>query len=116
MAPFDGQIENFTREPNETKPLTEVQKVLLRAAERCEVIGWMQNPLSNYSRADAPNCALGHIMRASVEIAGKEKYEAATALLIHVGRAIAAWNDEGGRTKEEVIAALRSAASGREGK
>ncbi len=95
------------------------RKLLLDAADVIEQRGWCQCRLGTQDGAvcaggavlSAGNCWEGHL--SSNPIAA----EAARRLRAHIGPGytcgnIASWNDEPGRTKEEVLATLRAVANG----
>lgn len=86
-----------------------VGTVLLKAAAYIEEHGWCQNSLIT---DDGKVCAMGAIhmicggglLPCPTFYAAKERLEQCTESLL------SKWNDTPGRTKEEVIAALRAAA------
>ena len=83
--------------------MTAVADVLNGAADLIERRGWAQG----YSPLRC--CALTAILRAAD---GVSTYDAERALKAEIApaRVITWWNDEPGRTKAEVVAALRAAA------
>ena len=95
-------------------------KLLLKAAAWIEHHGWIQGKLSWANKV----CALGALSNAAEGGPYEpiiEAEERLKALLPepyrsdkHVGSlcALAAWNDERGRTKDEVVAKMRAAALG----
>ncbi len=102
-------------------------EILLKAAEHMEKVGFHQGGF--YKRGEdeystsrdnvLPCCARGAMEQAAYTCDGIGFVDAARQLLVkHLGlveqpnrEPIANWNDEPGRTKEEVIAALRGAAA-----
>lgn len=99
------------------------RSLLLRAADILDERGWTQG---DFVAADGCVCALGAVHLASNEIAGipcratfatGDLYEQALdriyAIVGGLGSGgIAVWNDEDGRTKDEVQDMLRRAAGG----
>lgn len=95
--------------------LDNVGLVLWRAADNCEKRGWLQN---SWGRPGGPQCLGGHIETAANELGlsvselmGPEK----TVISVVSQRnpimgPTVEWNNAPGRTKEEVITALRNAA------
>lgn len=82
--------------------------VLREAAKVIEKYGWHQNDYGNESQGF---CAIGALSKAG-PLADIDT--AIRALQKHVRRlSIADWNDKPGRTKEEVLKALRGAARGK---
>lgn len=104
---------------SEVRHLTELDdasRLLLRAADIIESHGWCQN---SYTSAGGKLCLLGAVKvargltpedaedtEALVERACERVYVSLGLRRVHI------WNDEPGRTKEEVIAKLRSVALG----
>jgi hypothetical protein len=109
----EGEVQVPTLDP--------IQRLLLKAAEIVEQRGWCQRSFENL---DGQVCALGAINLAHHDCSGWGSrvfsgadlaVNAACRASQYVGRGIgyftlANWNDTNGRTKEEVIAALRGAA------
>jgi hypothetical protein len=86
------------------KDLNADQRMLLDAADLIEERGWCQG---SYSDQDGRVCAIGAIVRAG----NHQHYRRAEAMMMMVvGMSVVGWNDIKGRTKEEVITALRRAA------
>ena len=82
------------------------QEVLLKAAEYIEEHGWCQHA---FGEPDGRVCLEGAINRTAYN--GSERDAAVRRMIGHLnGQTPAFWNDMRGRTKEEVIAALREAA------
>lgn len=91
--------------PFDATPLTAVQKSYLAAADLLERGGWCQG------RGRGPGgskCLVMALVYATIKDADYPK--AIEALESRLGKRPADWNDEPGRTKEEVIALLREAA------
>jgi hypothetical protein len=105
----------------------EPREILLRAVEEIQNRGWCQGRLKAVMRyiTDPPDmplgavCLTGAVRQASFDavyadprLPNFSPYN--TALLMVCGvigtKQIVSWNDQPGRTKEEVIAALRTAA------
>ena len=87
-----------------------VADVLNGAADLIERDGWVQG---------SPRTSEGRCMNMALqEVAGKQVYWQAKRYVEDVVgfRATAAWNDTPGRTKTEVVAALRAAAKRAAGK
>lgn len=110
--PFD-----FMKAP-ETKPLTEVQRVLLRAADELERRGHCKGVLFG-PRGEV--CLRGAIMAALGLNSHADYWDRHMLMAPHFNAAdeavanylkcdVVDWNNAPGRTKEEVVAALRSAA------
>lgn len=96
--------EAWTTREN-THTLDEASKLLLKAAALIEERGWCQGSMLSPSGY----CALG-----AIGVAGDYRdiaYKARDKFSAVVG-SVATWNDWPGRTKEEVIAKLRSVAIG----
>ena len=90
--------------------LDEVGKVLDAAADYIEGYGWCQYKLED-GRGRA--CLMGALLRVWSDETIEHRYAVLDRLAGLLGRSvnsIALWNDAPGRTKEEVIAALRGAA------
>ena len=95
-------------------------KLLLRAASLIERDGWCQNTLTS---PDGRMCLIGAVHYANV---GRKIYQDAedgvvwtdlsTEAITRVDRALKMsahlWNDDAGRTKEEVVSKLRAVALG----
>lgn len=95
----------------EPKELDEIGAILMRAADllRGEV-GWCQGQVAD---AAGNRCVLGALVVASIETDKPHLWKmSAAALRRSLGRAPSVWNDQSGRTKEEVIEALERAAIG----
>lgn len=94
------------------------QQILNRAADIIEQAGWTQGalalddagrPTGSLSPIAACYCTIGAIQKAA---SGHKRVieHADAALRTHLGiQDTVMWNDKAGRTKEEVIAALRGA-------
>jgi hypothetical protein len=82
-------------------------EVLAKAADLIEARGWIQQEF------ETPHgvCALGAMQRITYgfEIRMECEDRARLALETEIGEAITIWNDAPGRTKEEVVTALRNA-------
>ena len=106
---FDGKPEDYKPE-TETPVLSEVGKVLWDAADYIEKHGWCQNL---YGSAKGSVCLRGAIMQVAWRDAPL-KHAALRHTDFFMGDgdygASLRFNDAPGRTKEEVISALRSAA------
>lgn len=95
--------------------------VLHRAADLLEEFGWCQHELAIDSEGqslgcDVSNpgavgfCAIGAILRADSDF-GREKYSTNWDNVSPTGSTmLASWNNAPGRTKKEVVTALRDAA------
>ena len=83
-----------------TIELTEAEKTLLRAADYIEKRGWCQNidemEDGRVCALRALSCVAGHVVAAAEELERRIKRD-----LVH-------WNDDPNRTKEEVIATMRT--------
>ena len=95
----------------DAKTYDAVGAVLLRAAARLERDGWCQGKMRD---GDA-HCVLSALYEESrieqVSHADVDFYfDAARRLDTVVGKDVVIWNDEAGRTKQEVLYALRLAA------
>jgi hypothetical protein len=93
----------------ETKPLEPWQQLLLRAAEVIERDGWIQGHAFQHDGV----CMVGAIARAGRGQqwpAGTQYQKMLTALFPSTGGNMVRWNDTPGRTKQQVIDALRKAA------
>ena len=89
----------------ETKP-DPVADVLLAAADYIEQHGWCQF----YTRDDqGAVCGFGAIFNCSNPPIGGHTLLAVDRMQRRLGMSISAWNDMPGRTKDEVVAALRAA-------
>jgi hypothetical protein len=100
----------------ETKPkvdhtpaeLDDVSKALLAAADYIDKNGWIQE----YLGSDVgPVCALGGIYYANYGRTGIY-CDAAGRVMESVGGRLDSWNDQPGRTKDEVVSKLRAVALG----
>lgn len=82
--------------------------VLERAAELLERDGWCQRQLHH---CDGSRCVRGAIIDAALEV-GEGSLPPSEWLRRHLGakRSLPEWNDDPGRTADEVIAKLREAA------
>jgi hypothetical protein len=101
--------------------MVNVKEALQRAADHIETVGWTQRQA--FDRSDdrpldaCPACALGALDLAcfapNYREGSLEAYREGVQLLRDATGAIAIpeWNDAPGRTKEEVVAAFRKAAS-----
>lgn len=109
----------FDNTPIETKPLTEVQRVLLGAADLIEAEGWFKcgkQPYFEHGKHD--RCAIVAIGEAAWRIDVGTKFEVWRTLARLIApeypydppAGIVEWNNSPNRTKEEVVAALRAAA------
>ncbi len=102
--------------PVEVKHLTPAQRVLLDAAKYIEKYGWTQGGFFSQPHSDLdkrPACAWGAIGSVA-EWEDKLTTKAYMLLYRHLGCkggcGVPKWNDTPGRTKEQVVAALRGAA------
>lgn len=93
-----------------TTKLDEVSLTLLRAADYIEERGWCQ--LRYHTRAGHV-CAYGAILSIEGDISVRRKAEVRFSRF-HDVLSMENYNDAPGRTKEEVVAALRAAAYGGE--
>lgn len=104
--------------------MTAQQDVLRKAAELIEKFGWTQgtlaraemgNPCGELSPFATCFCAIGAVRRATHLVAGssREVFHRAIGLFCDAVETnnVPRWNDTAGRTKEEVIDALRRAAA-----
>ena len=101
--------------PVETKPAEPWRRLLLDAANAIEQRGWVQGELCNDKTGAV--CTVGALNVAAFGVAfptGVEchyyLYAVTNFCKTHRIRYIPDWNDEGDRTKEQVVAALRDAA------
>jgi hypothetical protein len=114
MAPFDSLSpppQEETTKEQLTPPLTDVQRVLLRAAEIIEERGWCRAAYIENGRL----CAVGAIATAAEGNAFSLAPRVERAIrsfndFIGGSVRIEAWNDAPGRTQSEIVNALRSAA------
>ena len=88
-----------------TREMDEASKLLLRAADYVEQYGWHQGDSGSTSQGIC-------VVHAMVMAGGCMDHPGYRRLYQHIGKAPSIWNDEPGRTKEEVIAKLRSVALG----
>lgn len=103
-----------------TKPLTEEEQALLKAADYIEKVGWTVRVVENsYGNV----CAMGSInytVTGCATVAGSGRLAAfrdrvamiLDSYLTAIGeyRWVAEWNDDEERTQDEVVAAMRAAA------
>lgn len=90
--------------------LDPVQKILLDAADHVEVNGWFRIGSKPYRSDGAdPVCALVAIDRCG-DICSPFGRQAMERFSRYVGGSTTEWNDQPGRTKDEVVSALREAA------
>jgi hypothetical protein len=95
----------------EQKPPAPWRKILLDAADLIEKEGWVQREYGRIGRGFCIEGAIKHIAYPSMQFDAMS--EAVWAMEHHVRTAnIPTWNDRLGRTKAEVLAALRAAAQG----
>ena len=99
------------RAPEVTREVTAAD-VLERAADLLEEFGWCQGQFG--SKGYGSFCAIGAIFEASVDLSNRN-FSALAAPLGYkdgsdLGASLSRWNDREGRTKEEVVALLRSGA------
>ena len=94
--------------------IDEVGEILLEAANYIERHGWCQFRLAT---KEGEVCARGAIRRVldistdEVQVLTREEAKAIWRLFEYLGqRSVSNWNDYPGRTKEQVVAALRGAA------
>jgi hypothetical protein len=95
--------------------LTQAQQDLLAAADYLDTHGFCQG--QKYDRATGSVCIVGAL---SAVIGGNPRfdalfesyrgYPALDLLVYYLGKTPATWNDERGRTKDEVVQAMREAA------
>lgn len=93
-------------DPSKAKPVDAAGWVLWNAADYIEKHGWCQNTIET---AGGQVCAMGGI----IAVGRSNLVDAQVAInrmTAHIGRRIPFWNDEPGRTKGQVVAALRAAA------
>jgi hypothetical protein len=98
-----------------------VAEVLEEAVTRVERRGFCQGEFWN--RAADMYCTRGHFTQAALDLFGHGKsvagIESWTTIIVgcdmvmscHLGRDVAVWNDEPGRTADEVVAALSASAA-----
>jgi hypothetical protein len=83
-----------------------IEKLLNDAADYLETYGWIQGAAGSNG---GPACVIG-----ALAFCGPDEFQcfgdATERLRSYLGCYIAAWNDTPGRTKEEVVRALRLAA------
>lgn len=101
----------------ETKPENKWRTAFLKASAILEQTGWCQGTVRS---ATGEHCILGAIWlahygveptMAPLSIEKQKEWPQVWEILKEtLGKGAADWNDEGGRTKDEVIAVLRSAA------
>lgn len=107
-----------------SRPLPEFADILDKAADHIDTVGWHQGRLYDdaYTPLTAcPVCAMGAINTAlfgtpkfplDMRRADCETYEVADLLRPRIGNAeLAEWNDEEGRTQDEVTALMRETAA-----
>lgn len=87
-----------------TAPLSSDRLALLRAADYIDKVGWCKHKQVNYRGAV---CAVQAIWSVG---ATHVYYHAVSRFRAHVGDSPTRWNDEKGRTQQQVTAALRAAA------
>lgn len=94
------------------KKINSVSDALFAVAHRLQTYGWARG---NYGDKNGPNCIMGAVWYADV----KPGYHSAVIHAINDvfgpmklgrGRSVVTWNDEPGRTKDDVINALLDAA------
>jgi hypothetical protein len=105
----------FVETKREGEAMEKWQQILLTAADLLEQHGWIQG----HRRTNRGRCVLGAIDFHWDQVNEVDKWNALTKILAHINLftqdntwSLAAWNDEPGRTKAEVITALRAAAKG----
>lgn len=86
-------------------PIITWQEVLLRAADLIEKDGWCRG---TYHRGRG-HCIVGAVTK--VVPWGPLGRQAVTELTLHLGVPAIWYNDDSDRTREEVVAAMRAAAS-----
>ena len=89
--------------------MSQVAAVLNRAADILERDGWIQGAMYNRNGC---RCALGALNSASTELdCGSEPvWDACFLLSADLGYDLPSWNDEDGRTVDEVTTLLRNTA------
>lgn len=91
----------------ETRPAT-AATMLLRAAEILEEYGWIQGCLGSREEGF---CMLGAIKEADTQLVSANPLWSRALRDVGVPCEAGKWNDEDGRTKEEVVGRLRLAAA-----
>ena len=94
-----------TKRDGEARIVNEWQQILLDAANLLEAEGWCQHTLMDKENR---RCILGAIYYQSCS--QSLQIEAHSRMVKYLGCDVDIWNDAPGRTKEEAVAALRSAA------
>ena len=105
-----SEIKNLPKADYTPAELDYPSRLLLRAAAVLEAHGHCKGRAQDQYGA---HCVSGAITQAGFELDGYSMGshdEAVRRLDRYVGGNIVAWNDDGERTKDEVVAALRSAA------
>jgi hypothetical protein len=104
-----------TKREGEVKVQEPWRQILIGAADALEQHGWIQGAL----QTNRGRCVLGAIGANWGLTTDADKCDAAAKFLAHINLlsqddpwGLAAWNDEPGRTKGEVVTALREAAKG----
>lgn len=82
------------------------REVLQAAARYIDECGWTQG---SYGVSGGPRCALGAILHVSDDSTAVVR--AAQRLKGFLGIDITVWNDAKGRTRDEIVAAMRAAAA-----
>ena len=90
-----------------TKPVDEVGKLLLRAADIIDERGHAKGTLE---AEDGSVCALGALLVADEQAHSKTYKAARLRLMARVGQYVSVWNNERDRTPTEVTQAMRAAA------
>jgi len=93
------------RQGEEVK-IDEVGKILLEAADYIEQHGWCQKV---YQNGLGNACIMGALLRVARTTSGDGKIMSRLRKYLGV-TSLENWNDASGRTKEQVVAALRGAA------
>lgn len=93
-------------DPSKAKPVDAAGWILWNAADYIEAHGWCQGTIKVGVRV----CAMGALSESIGDRNHVIAQDAVNRLTARVGTYVAQWNDDPGRTKEEVIAALRAAA------
>jgi hypothetical protein len=106
-------VETKREGESEAKTLERWRQILINAADKIEKYGWIQGSLVTNRGV----CVLGAL--GGWGMAEGYECDANRKLLAHINLSspdnpwsLAAWNDEPGRTKAEVLTALREAARG----
>lgn len=114
---MDESVQKHFDREKESPQLDEASKLLLKAASIIEERGWCQH---NLQSSDGRLCLegaisfayYGHAMGAFCDPATRVAFDRMAAATSKDREAPHHWNDDKGRTKEEVVAKLRAVALG----